>query len=52
MGAGGDDAALVDDHDAVGLEHGGEAVGDDEGGAVGHEAFQGLVHKVLALRVQ
>ena len=30
VGAGGDDAALVHDHDAIGFENGGEAMSDDQ----------------------
>src|SRR5258705_13727007 len=46
-----DDFAAVHDDDAVGGEYGAEAVGDDEGGALVHEAFYGLLDEVLAFGV-
>ena len=52
MRALGDDAALVHHHDAVGLEHGGQAVGDDQRGATRHQPFQCLLHAVFALCIQ
>ena len=36
-----DDPAVVDDEDLVGVADGREPVGDDEGGAAFHQAFQG-----------
>ncbi len=47
-----DDAALVEDHDAVGLEHGGQPVSDDEHRAPIQKAIQGLLDEALALRVE
>ncbi len=41
VGAGFDDAAAFEDDDFVGFADGGEAVGDDEDGAVLHEVFEG-----------
>src|ERR1700679_3998770 len=35
-----DDAAGFDDQNLVGAAHGGEAVGDDEGGAAAHQVAQ------------
>ena len=46
------DAAVVDHDDAVGVAHGREAVGDDEGGASVHQVGEGLLDEVLALRVE
>ncbi len=37
------DLALFDDEDLVGAADGAEAVGDDEGGAVLHQALEGLL---------
>mmetsp|Transcript_25241 Transcript_25241/g.74098 ORF Transcript_25241/g.74098 Transcript_25241/m.74098 type:complete len:414 (+) Transcript_25241:22-1263(+) len=45
-------APLREQHDGVGVHHGAQAVGDDDGGAVLHEALQGRLHQRLALRVQ
>src|SRR3546814_16279760 len=47
-----DQAALVDHQDAVGLQHGGEAVGDDQRRASGHEAVERLLHHALALGIE
>ena len=52
MGADVDDLAGVHHHDAVGALHRRQAVGDDEGGAVGHGGFQRGLHQALALGVQ
>src|ERR1700742_4179313 len=51
-GAGLDDAAFLEDEDAVHVPDGGEAVGDDEGGAVAHQAFEGFLDEVLAFGVE
>ena len=48
----GDDAATVHDHDAVGLEHGGEAMRDHQRGAARHQVFQRVLHGALALGVE
>jgi hypothetical protein len=52
MGADVDDAAGLHHHDAVGAQHGGQAVGDHQRGAPGHQPFQRLLHHVLALGVE
>ena len=52
MAAGLDDAALVHHHDTVGALHGGEAVGNDERGAVLHQLFQRGLHQAFAFRVE
>ena len=38
-----DEFAVVEDADLIGIADGGEAVGDDEGGAIGAEVFEGLL---------
>ena len=43
-----DDAAVIDDDDAVGLQHRGEAVGDDDGRAPLHQALERLLAKTRA----
>ena len=52
VGAGIDDAATVHHHDAVGVDHGAQAVGDDQGRAALHGLFQGGLHRTLALGVE
>ena len=52
MGALLDDAALVDDVDAVGVDDGGEAVGDDEHGAVGAELVECILDEAFGLAVE
>src|SRR5690242_8451252 len=47
MRAGGRDASLVDDHDAVGLEHRRQAMGDDQRRAAGGERFERLLDEEL-----
>ena len=47
-----DDAAVVEDDDAVGVADGAEAVGDDEGGAALLQLLQRLLDEVLALAVE
>ena len=44
--------ALVHDHDPIGLEHGGQTVGDNQGGTAYHGLFQGLLDETLILRIQ
>src|ERR1700680_4563361 len=44
--------AGVDDDDAVGAADGAEAVGDDEGGAPGGQAFQGLLDEGFGLVIE
>ena len=44
--------AVVQHHDAVGLLHRGQAVRDDQRGAVLHGRFERRLHHALALRVQ
>ena len=46
-----DDAAFLEHVDAVGVLDGGEAVGDDEGGAVGHEVVEGVLDLPLGFGV-
>ena len=46
------DAAAVDHHDAVGVLHGGQAMGDDEDRAPLHQLGQRLLDQELALRVE
>jgi hypothetical protein len=45
------DAATFEDVDAVGIAHGGKAVGDDEAGALLHEAFESFLNLSLRLGV-
>ena len=52
MGAALGDAAGVDHADAIGVLHGGEAVGDDQRGAALHEPLERLLDQVLALGVE
>src|ERR1700741_4157720 len=47
-----DDAALRQYHDEIGVLHRGQAVGDDEHGAMRHEALDRLLHEPLRLRVE
>ena len=47
-----DDPTLGEDEDTVGVADGGEAVGDDEGGATLHEALEGFVDEALGLAVE
>ena len=47
-----DDTALLDHHDAVTGQHGGEPMGDHQGGAVTHQFFQRGLHQRLALRIE
>jgi hypothetical protein len=47
-----DDASLVEDENAVGVAHRAEAVGNDEAGAAGHEAFQRFLDETLAGAVE
>ena len=42
------DAAVTQHHDAIGFEHGGQPMGDDQGGAIGHGRFKGRLHHTLA----
>lgn len=46
-----DDPALLQDHDAVGVAHSGQPVGDDEGGPAVHEAVHALLHQHLGAGV-
>ena len=52
MGAGFHDAASLDHMDAVGVAHGGQAVGDHQGGAALHQPFEGGLDEGLALGVE
>ena len=46
-----DDLAFLQDHDFVGILDGGQAVRDDDGGALAHHFGQGILHKSLAFSV-
>ena len=46
-----DDLSALDDHDAVGVAHGGQAVGDDEDGAVLHQGVHALFDQALGAGV-
>src|SRR4051794_13909422 len=50
--AGFGDVAVLEDDDLVGVADGGEAVGDDEGGAAGHEVVEGVEEESLAFAVE
>ena len=43
---------LIKHDDAVGLQHGGETMGDDDSGAVGHQAIQCQLHQALGFRIE
>src|SRR5205085_5217439 len=47
-----DDPAMIHDDAPVGGANGGEAVGDDEGGAALHQPFQRALNQTFALGVQ
>ncbi len=47
-----DDSAAIHHHDPIGLEHGCQTVGDDQGGAAFHQALQGLLDGAFALGVE
>ena len=51
MGALLDDVTVVEDDDLVGITDGGEAVGDDEGGAPLHDGVHALLHQLLSAGV-
>jgi hypothetical protein len=38
------DAAVLHDNDLIGIVNGGEPVGDDQGGPVSRDVFQGLLN--------
>ena len=52
MGALGDDPAVFHHDDAVRLQNGGEAMGDDDGGAPDHELLQRLLHQLLRFGIE
>ena len=52
MGALGHELAIVENKDAVGIAHGCQAMGDNEGGAVGGELFQRILDEGLAFRIK
>ncbi len=52
VGAALDDLAVAEHQDAVGMAHGGQAVGDDQAGAAAHQALERLVDQPLALGIQ
>src|SRR5699024_6114519 len=51
VGAALDDAAMVQNHDGIGVLHGGQAVGDDKGGAAGHQRVHAAVDNGLGVGV-
>ena len=51
-GAALDDAALVEDEDAVGVPDGGEMVGDDKGGSALEEVAEGFKDQALGFFVE
>ncbi len=51
MGAGGGDATFLHDQDLVGVADGGEAVGDDEGGAAVDEVLEGELDEMLGFGI-
>ena len=52
MAAALDDAAVVDDEDAVGIGDCGQAMGDDQRGAAGRELGERLLDRPLRLRIE
>ena len=51
VGAALDDAAVVQDHDGVGVLDGGQPVGDDKGGAAGHQGVHAALDDGLGVGV-
>ncbi len=51
MGALFDYLSVFEDVDAVGILDGGETVGDDEGGACGHEVVERVLDELFGLGV-
>lgn len=51
VSAGFDDLPLFEDVDAVGILNGGEAVGDDDAGAILHQGVEGLLNEEFGLVV-
>ena len=51
MGAALDDAAVVENHDRVGVLHGRQAVGNDEDRAALHQCVHAALHQKLRARV-
>ena len=47
-----DEAAVIQDDDAVRILDGRQAVGDDEGRTPDHEPVQGVLHDALAFRIE
>ncbi|MNL16958.1 hypothetical protein D3C87_1380240 [compost metagenome] len=47
-----DDTALIHHQNAVGLQHGGEAMGNDDGGAGFHQLIERLLHQRFAFGIQ
>ncbi len=45
------DVSLLQHHDLVGIPYRGEAVGDDEGGASGHQTVHAVLHKLFCAGV-
>ena len=46
-----DDTSTVDDTDQVGMDDRGEAMGDDDRRAPGHEAVEGTLHQTFTLGI-
>ena len=51
VGAALDDAAMVENHDAVGVRDRGQTVGDDEDGAALHQGVHAVLHQSFSVRV-
>ena len=47
-----DDAAIVQNQNAVGVEHRREAMGDDQRGALRHHFFERGLHQHLIFRIE
>src|SRR5579871_3330382 len=47
-----DDAAVLEDDDDIGVENGGEAVGDADAGLADHQFIEGILDEALAFGVQ
>jgi len=52
VGAGLDDSSFVEDADEVGVFDGGEAVGDDDGGTVAHQFFEGVLDESFRFGIE
>jgi transposase len=52
VGAGGDNAPVFNNRDAVGIDHSSKAVGNHQCGSSGFERFQSLLNKAFTFRIQ